>query len=125
MVHDKTGEEEEEDYRNDLELWAEGDAETQAARDEAIAGFQTAVAEREAAQSLEQYQSDLRIQEAHEDAANARSALSGNHRTNQSVRVGCAIVGFLLNISGLLFWKISLHNFLKFDSFRGHRPVLC
>ena len=22
-------------------------------------------------------------------------------------------------------WKISLHNFLKFDSFRGHRPVLC
>ncbi len=60
----------EEDYRNDLELWAEGDAETQAARDEAIAGFQTAVAEREAAQSLEQYQSDLRIQEAHEDAAN-------------------------------------------------------
>ena len=22
-------------------------------------------------------------------------------------------------------WKISLHDGLKFDSFRGHRPVLC
>ncbi len=74
---------EEEDYREDLQLWAEGDAETQASRDEVIAGFQQAVAEREAereiAQSLELYQRELGIQEAHEDAANvvAVSAAAG------------------------------------------------
>ncbi len=74
---------EEEDYREDLQLWAEGDAETQASRDEVIAGFQQAVAEREAereiAQSLELYQRELGIQEAHEDATNvvAVSAAAG------------------------------------------------
>lgn len=63
----------EEDYGEELDRWAQGDAETQARRDEVIAGFQEAVAEREAerelAQSLEHYQRELSIQEAHEDAA--------------------------------------------------------
>lgn len=73
----------EEDYRDQLDLWAQGDAETQARRDEAIAGFQEAMAEREAerelAQSLEYYQRQLCIQEAHEDAADivAVSAAGG------------------------------------------------
>ena len=60
---------EEEDYRDTFDLYAQGDAETQARQDEVIAGFQEAVAERELAQSLEHYQRELSIQEAHEDAA--------------------------------------------------------
>lgn len=60
---------EEEDYRDDLDRWAQGDAETQARRDEVIAGFQEAVAEREFAQLIEPYLDDS-SQEAHEDAVN-------------------------------------------------------
>ena len=74
---------EEVDYREAFDLLAQGDAETQARRDEVIAGFQESVAEREAerelAQSLEHYQRELSLHEEHQDAADivAVSAAAG------------------------------------------------
>ncbi len=74
---------EEKDYEYYFDLYAQGDAETQARRDEVIAGLQESVAEgeaeRELAQSLEHYQRELGIQEAHQDATDiiAVSAAGG------------------------------------------------
>ena len=89
---------EEEDYRDDLDLWAQGDAETQASRDEVIAGFQEAVAERELAQFIEPYL-DESVQEAHDDAVNTvgsamlGGAIGGSFGGPKGSALGATVAG--------------------------------